>query len=75
MVPFIKIRNTGGGVHCICLVDEDKSEVLSKVNFKTPIINSNRDEQDVVEYTRWSSEERVGPEMEFKTLSDHHPLD
>lgn len=44
MVSFIKIRNIGGGVYCICLVDEDKLKVLFKVNFKMFIINLNRDE-------------------------------
>lgn len=34
MVPFIEIGNTGGGVHCICLVDENTSKVLANVKFK-----------------------------------------
>lgn len=44
MVPFIDIGNTGGGGHCICLVDDDTSKIVFEVNFKMPIISSNVDE-------------------------------
>lgn len=38
-----------------------------------PFIYSNRGEQDIAEHSRWSLEKRVGLEMEFKAISDHHP--
>ena len=73
MVPLTETENTGGGVHCICLVDEEKPTVLRTAIFKMPIMDPS---VSGIELNILAGVQRKGwDQTGFKIFSDHHARD
>lgn len=73
MKPLTETENTGGGVHCICLVDEEKPTVLCTATLKMPIMKPS---MSGIELNILVGVQRKGwDQMGFKIFSDHHARD